>query len=38
MAFLDEQPTRQDYAALGCVLVAIATVLLPRGQGAASRA
>ena len=32
MAFLGEQPTWHDYAALGCVLVAIATVLLPRAQ------
>jgi drug/metabolite transporter (DMT)-like permease len=37
MAFLGEQPTWHDYAALGCVLVAIATVLLPRGQEAGAR-
>jgi len=31
MVMLGEQPTWHDFAALACVLVAIATVLLPVG-------
>jgi drug/metabolite transporter (DMT)-like permease len=31
MAILGEQPRWQDWVALGCILVAIATVLLPAG-------
>jgi drug/metabolite transporter (DMT)-like permease len=35
MVMLGEQPTWHDFAALACVLVAIATVLLPRAKAAA---
>jgi drug/metabolite transporter (DMT)-like permease len=35
MAMLGEVPTWHDWAALACVLAAIASVLLPRRAGAA---